>query len=146
MDHTQISEYLQIHWAHWITWIRNPPTTSHMGGVLEQQIKTARWSLNNEALDTLQSMTSKVMSTFSFLFTNNEVKSCYASTWKLLTSRYLLLQMLGKNTAHSKWILWRMVQGFHSDITRTKTVQLRKQRNFQKGDVVLQKANSNSKH
>ena len=64
MDHNQISQYLQTHGADWITWIRNPLTASHMGGVWERQIRTARSilnallktygrSLNHEALHTL---------------------------------------------------------------------------------------------
>ena len=64
MYHNQISQYLQTHGADWITWIRNPPTASHMGGVWERQIRTARSilnallkthgrSLNDEALYTL---------------------------------------------------------------------------------------------
>ena len=64
MDHNEISQYLQRHGSDWITWIRNPPTASQMGGVWERQIKTARSilnallktygrSLHNEALHTL---------------------------------------------------------------------------------------------
>ena len=64
MDHNQISQYLQRHRTDWITWIRNPPTASHMDGVWEEQIRTARSilnvllkthrrSLNDEALHTL---------------------------------------------------------------------------------------------
>ena len=64
MDHNEISQYLQRHGSDWITWIRNPPTASQMGGVWERQIKTARSilnailktyqrSLNDEALHTL---------------------------------------------------------------------------------------------
>ena len=64
MDHNQISQNLQRRGADWITWIRNPPTASHMGGVWERQIRTARSilnallkthgrSLNDEALHTL---------------------------------------------------------------------------------------------
>ena len=63
MDHNQISQYLQRRRTDWITWIRNPPTAGHMGGVWEQQIRTARSILNvllkthrrslNEALHTL---------------------------------------------------------------------------------------------
>ena len=66
---------------------------------------------------------SKSYSTLSFQFTNNEVESDYASTWMLRTSRCLLSQMLEKNTAYSKWILGKIVQRFHSDITRMKIVQ-----------------------
>ena len=63
IDHNQISQYLQTHEVDWITLIRNPPTASHMGGVWERQIRTARrilnafikthGSLNDEALYTL---------------------------------------------------------------------------------------------
>ena len=64
MDHNQISQYLQGHRADWITWIRNQPTASHMGGVWEREIRTATRilnallktqgrSLNDEALHTL---------------------------------------------------------------------------------------------
>ena len=64
MDHNQISQYLQGHGADWITWIRNQPTASQMGGVWEREIRTATRilnallktqgrSLNDEALHTL---------------------------------------------------------------------------------------------
>ena len=64
MNHNQIAQYLQRHGADWITWIKKPPTASHMGKVWEQQIRTARCilnallkthgrSLNDEALHTL---------------------------------------------------------------------------------------------
>ena len=35
-----------MHGADWITWINNPPTVNHMGGVWERQIRTARGILN----------------------------------------------------------------------------------------------------
>ena len=35
LDHNQISQNLQTHRANWIIWIRNLPTASHMGEVLE---------------------------------------------------------------------------------------------------------------
>ena len=46
MNHNGINEYLQPHGADWIDWINNPPTASHMGGVWERQIRTARGILN----------------------------------------------------------------------------------------------------
>ena len=46
MDHYQIPQYLQRRGADWIIWIRNLPTASHMGGVWEQQIRTARGIVN----------------------------------------------------------------------------------------------------
>ena len=46
MNHSRISEYLQMHGADWITWINNCLMASHMGGVWERQIRTARDILN----------------------------------------------------------------------------------------------------
>ena len=64
MDHNQISQYLQIHGANCITWIRNLPTASQIDGVWERKMRTTRnlfnallktheRSLNNEALQAL---------------------------------------------------------------------------------------------
>ena len=64
MNRSRINEYLQMHGADWITWINNPQTASHMGGVLERQIRTARGilkalvkthgeSLDDESLHTM---------------------------------------------------------------------------------------------
>ena len=46
INHSRITEYLQMHGTNWITWINNPLTTSHMGGFWEGQIITARRILN----------------------------------------------------------------------------------------------------
>ena len=64
MNHSRISKYLQIHAADWIIWINNPQTASHMEGLWERQIRTARGALHalvkthgkvlyNESLHTL---------------------------------------------------------------------------------------------
>lgn len=64
MDHGKISSFLQENGSDWVTWERNPPAASHMGGVWERQIKSARSilaalinthgrSLNDESLQTL---------------------------------------------------------------------------------------------
>ena len=46
MNHNRINQYLQTHGADWIAWINNTPTASHMRGVQERQIRTARDILN----------------------------------------------------------------------------------------------------
>lgn len=42
MNQSRINLYLQMQRADWITWINNPLTWSHMGGVWKRQIKAAR--------------------------------------------------------------------------------------------------------
>ena len=42
MDHTKIQGFLQNNNADWIKWKRNPPAASHMGGIWEHQIRSAR--------------------------------------------------------------------------------------------------------
>ena len=66
MNHTKIKHFLQGKGADWLVWIKNTPAASHMGGVWERQIRSARNilssllkvhgnSLNDEALSTLMS-------------------------------------------------------------------------------------------
>ena len=42
MDHTKIQGFLQNNNADWIKWKRNPPAASHIGGIWEHQIRSAR--------------------------------------------------------------------------------------------------------
>ena len=64
MNHSKIKQFLQKNGADWLVWIRNTPAAIHMGGVWEQQIKSAEnilssllkthgTSLNGEALTIL---------------------------------------------------------------------------------------------
>ena len=64
MKHDKIKSFLQGNGAEWILWHNNPPGVSHMGGVWERQIQSARTilegllkthshSLNDESLRTL---------------------------------------------------------------------------------------------
>ena len=62
MDHNQISQNLQRHRANWITWIKNPPTAGHMGGVWGWQIRTAR-SILNALLKTHRSLNDEELHT-----------------------------------------------------------------------------------
>ena len=47
MDHSRIHTFLQSESCDWITWERNPPDASHMGGVWERQIRTVRTILSS---------------------------------------------------------------------------------------------------
>ena len=64
MDHERINTFLVSRSCDWITWHKNPPHASHMGGVWERQIRTVRRvlislldnhssALNEESLHTL---------------------------------------------------------------------------------------------
>ena len=69
MNHTKIKHFLLENGADWLVWTRNRPTASHIGGVWEQQIKSARnilsslpkTSLNDEALTTLMTEVEAVL-------------------------------------------------------------------------------------
>ena len=72
MDHTKIQEFLQNNSADWIKWKINPPVESHMGGIWERQICSARGilasllqthgqSLDEESLQTLMAETEAVI-------------------------------------------------------------------------------------
>ena len=47
MDHDRISEFLLTNGADWIQWKHNTPAASHMGGVWERQIRSARSILSS---------------------------------------------------------------------------------------------------
>ena len=47
MDHKKIGDFLEENSGDWMVWKRNPPHASNMGGVQEQQIRSARPILNS---------------------------------------------------------------------------------------------------
>ena len=64
IDQTKVKGFLQSKGSDWITWHHNPPSASHMGGIWERQIRSARAilvsllkthgrSLDDESLTTL---------------------------------------------------------------------------------------------
>ena len=61
MSHSRINEYLQMHGADWITWINNSSTTSHIRGVWERQIITARGILNALVKHTLEKFRQRII-------------------------------------------------------------------------------------
>ena len=51
MDHDRIRTFLLKHACDWIEWQKNPPESSHMGGVWERQIRTVRNVLSSLLLE-----------------------------------------------------------------------------------------------
>ena len=47
MDKEKLQSFMQASGGDWITWKRNPPYASHMGGVWERQIHPARSILSS---------------------------------------------------------------------------------------------------
>ena len=46
MNHEQVKHFLQNNCSDWITWENSPPAASHMGGIWERQIRTAKTILD----------------------------------------------------------------------------------------------------
>ena len=46
-DHKKIADCLEENGGDWMVWKRNPPLASNMGGIWEQQIKSACSILNS---------------------------------------------------------------------------------------------------
>ena len=170
IDHNQIPQYLQRRGADWITWIRNPPTASHMGGVWERQIRAARSilnallktrgrSLNDEALHTLLiEVEATVNSSRITTKTINDVQSHVPlSSSNLLTMKSKVVmpppgsfrpadaycRKRWRSTQHiinEFWERWR--KEFIQTLQERKSCRS-KRRNSQKGDNVLLKADYN---
>ena len=100
MDHRKIQGFLQNNCADWIKWKRNPPAASHMGGILEHQICSARsrltsllqthsYSLDEESLQALMAETEAVINLLPLTTeTINERQGCKPLSPKhLLTNR-----------------------------------------------------------
>ena len=56
LDEEKISAYLLGKGADWVSWKKNPPASSHMGGVWERQIRSARSILNSLLLTHCRSL------------------------------------------------------------------------------------------
>ena len=72
MDHEKIQKFLLTKGCDWIVWERNPPSSSHMGGIWERQIRSIRTILsalmkqhaailNDESLRTLMTETEAII-------------------------------------------------------------------------------------
>ena len=64
MDHNKIREFLLKENADWIQWKMNPPLASHMGGVWERQIRSARATLSSILKTCSTSLDDETLNTF----------------------------------------------------------------------------------
>ena len=105
INHTKIKHFLQENGAGWLIWTRKTPTTSHMGGVWEQQIKSARniltslpktyrTSLNGEAVTASMTEVEAVLNsrplTTELLNDGNSLHPIYPSNILTMKSRIVM--------------------------------------------------------
>jgi len=166
MDQLKISRFLLSNNADWVKWKFNPPYASHMGGVWERQIRSARRiltsllethgeSLNDESLRTLMIETEAIINSRPLTVENlNDPDSDKPlSPAKLLTSKSnVVLPPPGNFERPDLYSrkYWRRVQHVADEfwsrwrkefLISLQTMQKWHQviRNFQIGDVVLLK-------
>ena len=166
MDHTKISNFLQDNGTDWLVWIKNTPTASHMGGVWERQIRSARnilssllkthgRSLNDEALSTLMAEVEAVMNfrplTVELLSNGNSLNLISPSNLLRMKSK-VAMPSPGEFERADIYCCkrWRRVQHISNEFwnqwRKEFLVTLQRshkwsanRRNFQTGDIVLLK-------
>ena len=169
MDHKKIEHFLQDNGADWLIWNKNTPTASHMGGVWERQIRSAR------------SILSSLLKTHGHSMNDESLNTMMTEVEAILNSRPLAVELLNDGSSinpicpsnilsmKSKVVMpppgefvqadiycrkrWRRVQHIAEEFwSRWRkeflvTLQERKKwtknkRNFQVGDVVILKDDS----
>jgi len=169
LDHEKVKRFLQSKGSEWIIWKFNPPYASHMGGVWERQIRSARRilssllyhhgeSLNDESLRTLIVETESIVNSrpLTVETLNDPESELPLSPSNLLTMKSDIV-IPPPGTFESADIYsrkqWRRIQhlaGEFWDRWRKEflnSLQMRQkwnkvQRNFKVGDVVLLKDQS----
>ena len=166
MNQDQIRNYLLQNGTDWITWYKNPPGASHMGGVWEGQTRSARnilatllkthgHSLNDEGLGTLVAETeaiinSRPLTVESLSDINSEIPSSLSN---LLTMKSDVIMpppgIFNRPDLYSRR-RWRRVQHIAGEFWSRwrkeflESLQARQKwnipkRNFQVGDIVFLK-------
>ena len=92
MDHQKIQYFLQNIGAGYIIWNRNPPASSHMRGVWERQIRSARTILLS------------LLNTHGRSLNNESLRTLLAETEAILNSRPLTVDTLGDVQANNRYV------------------------------------------
>ena len=163
MDQAKIKAHCE-----WVTWKRNPPTASHMGGVWERQIRSVRAilqsllkdhgeKLNDEALRTLLLEAEAIVNSRPLTVDNINDPTCLPlSPSQLLTMKSkIILPPPGVFEKEDLYCRkrWRRVQYLANEFWQRwrkeylASLQARQKwntvrRNFQVGDIVLLKEDS----
>ena len=169
MEHQKIQHFLENAGSDYIAWHRNPPAASHMGGVWERQIRSARkilislsethgTSLNDESLRTLFAETEAILNSRPL---TAETLGGVKSEQPICPSNILTMKSKVVMSLPGKFIKadefsrrrWRRVQHIADEFWQRwrkeflMTLQPRqkwneKQKNFVVGDIVLLKADA----
>ena len=87
VDHKKIEEYLQNQGTDWVKWNKNPPAASHMGGVWERQIRSARTIL------------AFLMKTHGHCLDDESLLTVMTETEAIINSRPLTVESLSNPTS-----------------------------------------------
>ena len=82
MDNKRIGDFLLEKRADWIVWKKNPPMASHMGGVWERQIRSARTIL------------SSLIRTHSMSLDEESLSTLFAEVEAIVNSRPMVVQTI----------------------------------------------------
>ena len=164
MDHERINRFIQMNGGEWMCWKRNPPKASHMGGIWERQIRSARSilsslllthgeSLNDESFRTLLTEVEAILNSKPLTYQNlNDPNSPLPlSPANLLTMKSKLIMpppgvfqkadlycrrrwRRVQHIANEFWTRWRK-EYLNTLQERSKWLNVKK--NLQEGDVVI---------
>ena len=176
MNHTKIKHFLQENGADWLVWTRSTPTASHIGGVWEPQIKSARdilssllklhWtSLNGEALTTLMTEVEAVLNsrplTAELLSDSNSLNPICPSNILTMKTKAVMpppgefgsadiyCRKQWRRVQHKTEEFWnRGIDGAKNSLSPSNSVRIgqKSKRNFQTGDIVLLKDDSHHRN
>ena len=170
MNHQKIQYFLQNIGADYIIWCRNPPASSHMGGVWERQIRST-WtillsllnthgrSLNDESLRTLLAETEAILNSRPLTVdTLRDIQSeqplCVSNILTIKSKVVLPPPDQSVKADEFSRRRWRRIQHIANEFwarlrkdflwsLQTRPKWNNKCRNFQKGDNVLLKIEAN---
>ena len=163
MNQTQIIDYLNSNNCDWVTWERNVPVASHMGGAWERQIRTVRGVLNsmlksdtrpldNEAFCTLMAEVEAIVNSRPLTIENiNDPSSMPLTPNHLLTLKSKVVMPPPGNFqsadvyCRKRWravqhlanVFWNRWRKEYLQSLQVRKKWTEKKRNFCIGDVVL---------
>lgn len=172
MDKDKISSFLLSNNCDWIIWERNPPVSSHMGGVWERMIRSVRTvldsllkehpsRLDDESLRTLLTEAENIVNSRPMTTENlSDPEACPITPNQLLTLKtkvvmpppgvfqkeHIYCRRRWKAVQYLANEFWRRWQKEYLLILQGRQKWMEKTRNFEVGDIVLIKEENLSRN